>query len=427
MNSWLVVGLISALIAVPAVAGAQSGRDLSNAPPIAFPLVREGDFAVELVQALQIGTIKDETEAVSILASMRIEPTNGWIPDYPVTPKVMGELWTDINETAEAGTLPMKKKEAQARFQQAAEKEGLKFQPDTTGAYHESSSPPEYGQYGDRSLIDDYYSETGPPVVTYYPPPPDYYYLYSWVPYPSWWSGIWFGGFFILNDFHKVVIVKHRRRFVRNEFFDHKRGKFGFVYSGRRGDGTERTWTGGRTSGTKEKYGKADGQGILNRSLERMNSGRNTPRSREGLGLQKRDSRPDNIGEPGRGLRTSPGFGRDNSPGIGRTDLQRPSQESRPSFGTQRGHGPQDPRSLGAGSNRLGPSETRSRSFSGGEAGNSGLGRSFGAGTGGSGRPPGGISHGGGFSRGSGGGFSGGFRGGFSGGGGGGGHGGGRR
>ena len=48
-------------------------------------------------------------------------------------------------------------------------------------------------------------------MVTYYAPPPDYYYLYSWVPYPFWCDEFWFGGFFILNDFHRSVFFDHGR------------------------------------------------------------------------------------------------------------------------------------------------------------------------------------------------------------------------
>ena len=38
-------------------------------------------------------------------------------------------------------------------------------------------------------------------VVTYYAPPGIMTYIYDWVPYPFWWDGFYFGGFFILSDF----------------------------------------------------------------------------------------------------------------------------------------------------------------------------------------------------------------------------------
>ena len=56
-------------------------------------------------------------------------------------------------------------------------------------------------------MIDNYYYDEGPPVVTYYPPPYDYGYLYAWDPFPFWWGGISYPGFFILTDFDCVVEV----------------------------------------------------------------------------------------------------------------------------------------------------------------------------------------------------------------------------
>jgi len=57
--------------------------------------------------------------------------------------------------------------------------------------------------------VDEYYEDEGPPVITYYAPPADYYYLYDWDPWPFWWAGIWFPGFFVLADFDFVVVVNN--------------------------------------------------------------------------------------------------------------------------------------------------------------------------------------------------------------------------
>jgi hypothetical protein len=70
------------------------------------------------------------------------------------------------------------------------------------------------------SVVNNYYHNEGPPVMTYYTPPPDFYNLYAWVPFPFWWSGFWFPGFFVLHDFHKTVIVDRRPVFVSNHFRD---------------------------------------------------------------------------------------------------------------------------------------------------------------------------------------------------------------
>src|SRR6185369_2767208 len=50
--------------------------------------------------------------------------------------------------------------------------------------------------------------------------PPNYYYLYSWVPYPFWWTDFWFPGFFVLNDFHRPFHFHNRVFFVSNHFND---------------------------------------------------------------------------------------------------------------------------------------------------------------------------------------------------------------
>ena len=80
----------------------------------------------------------------------------------------------------------------------------------------------ESSQYGDEyppTEIDNYYYDEGPPVVTYYPPPYDYGYLYAWDPFPFWWGGVWFPGFFILTDFDCVVEVGGGSRFCRRRTF----------------------------------------------------------------------------------------------------------------------------------------------------------------------------------------------------------------
>jgi hypothetical protein len=81
-------------------------------PPIAQALIREGDFAVKLTEALKMGPAKSEAEAESMLASVGIAPKNGWIADYPVSPGVIGELQKAIGEAADSGKIAMKKEEA---------------------------------------------------------------------------------------------------------------------------------------------------------------------------------------------------------------------------------------------------------------------------------------------------------------------------
>jgi hypothetical protein len=86
------------------------------------------------------------------------------------------------------------------------------------------------GDQGNQTVVNNYYSDEGPPIVTYYAPPPDYLYLYDWVPYPVWWFGFWFPGFYVCHSFTTVVGF----------------GPFGF--SGHRFHGHDHVWSRGVVS-----------------------------------------------------------------------------------------------------------------------------------------------------------------------------------
>jgi len=205
------------LLLIPIMTYAQPQPATTKAPPIEQPLVREGDFAVELVKQLDLGTTSDEAEAESILGSVDISPRNGWVADYPVTPDIMGEIQQSVSDAVDSQKLSMSKNDALSRVQNAKANLDLGIRPYTSGEPHEVNQSAEYPQ---TSVINNYYYDQGPPIVTYYAPPPDYYYLYSWVPYPFWWSNFWFPGFFVLNDFHRVHHFHHRTEFISNHFND---------------------------------------------------------------------------------------------------------------------------------------------------------------------------------------------------------------
>ncbi len=209
-----------------AAALAQTGQITagSNAP-ISQPLVREGDFALKLVEALKLGKTANETEAESTLSSMGVAPKNGWIADYPVTPDVAGELQASIGGAADSGRLPMGRDKALAAFQGVLAGYSL---PVKAAAAEEAAQPAEE-YYPDTTVINNYYSGEGPPVVTYYAPPPDYAYLYTWVPYPFWWWNFWYPGFYVLVDFD-IVVHDHghhhgHRECVSNHFRDTRTGR----------------------------------------------------------------------------------------------------------------------------------------------------------------------------------------------------------
>src|SRR4030067_1646348 len=96
MRKLFIVIVTVALLTLPLGVYAQSDQMPSGAPPVAQTLIREGDFAVKLAEALKIGTAKNEVEAETMLGSSGISPKNGWIADYPVTPDIIGELQSAV-------------------------------------------------------------------------------------------------------------------------------------------------------------------------------------------------------------------------------------------------------------------------------------------------------------------------------------------
>jgi hypothetical protein len=208
-----------AFILTSALLKAQTNQPTIASPPLSQPLVREGDFAFKLADALNLGTAASETEAESLLSSVGIAPRNGWIADYPVTPDIIGELQTSVSEAADAGELTTIKDAVLSTFQNTITESNLSVKTDTSGQVALDSSGT---NYPDSTLINNYYYDEGPPVVTYYAPPPPYAYLYSWVPYPFWWSDFWFPGFFVLVDFD-IRVHGHDHR------YDHERGHGEFI------------------------------------------------------------------------------------------------------------------------------------------------------------------------------------------------------
>lgn len=198
---------------------------ISQTPPVAAPLVREGAFAMKLAEALNVGNPSSEAEAESMLGAVGIAPRNGWMADYPVTPDIIGELRDSVGYAAQAKTISMDKDAALSTLDSVQTTVSLSVKPAPAGppsGLAPETPPGETGaqNYPDQTVVNNYYYDEGPPVVTYYAPPPDYYYLYAWVPYPFWWGEFWFGGFFILNDFHRHFRDHDRGFFVSNHFND---------------------------------------------------------------------------------------------------------------------------------------------------------------------------------------------------------------
>ncbi len=213
------------VLLLPLGIGAQEG--ISQPPPVAAPLVREGAFSMKLAEALNVGHPSSEAEAESMLGAVGVAPHNGWMADYPVTPDIIGELRDSVGYAAQAKTIPMDKDAALRTLESVQSSVSVSVTPAPAGPPSTSASetsPAETAEsaqsYPDQTVINNYYSNEGPPIVTYYAPPPDYYSLYGWVPYPFWWGGFWFGGFFILNDFHRHFRDHEGGFFVSNHFND---------------------------------------------------------------------------------------------------------------------------------------------------------------------------------------------------------------
>lgn len=245
-----------------------SGQPSSAAVPVAQVLVPEGYFAMQLVGALKLGQPQDDAAAETLLSGVGIEPKNGWIADYPVTPAVIGDVEQSVAVAAQTAKLGMDKAQALKLTAEVKARLGLDVTPgsakpdvpavppghsviykytDKNGEVHYSNDPstipPEYRDKAvivgqainptpsagpppengyppnyDPNLINQYYYNDGPPVLTYYPPPSPYDYLYSWSPYPFWYSGLYFSGYFILRDFHRHVFADGNSRLVSNHW-----------------------------------------------------------------------------------------------------------------------------------------------------------------------------------------------------------------
>ena len=300
MKKWLTIvsATLYVLFLMPADIHAQGGETAGEQPPIAQPLIREGDLAVKLADALKLGTATGEAEAESLLGNTGIAPRNGWIADYPVTPDVIGELTQSISIAAESKNLKMGKDEALQAFRDVTSGINLAVR----GSIPEQAPPEAQGNVTapDSSLINNYYYDQGPPAVTYYPPPPDYGYLYTWVPYPFWWWNTWFSGFYVLADFHKVVHVHDRVEVISNHFVDHRTNRVVRIDPLRRFNG--RTFGGIGAPHDKNRFISPGVRGgaktIFRGSRERAMTGRRTSVSPSRGGKEDR--------QPSGGNKTSP-------------------------------------------------------------------------------------------------------------------------
>ncbi len=284
--------LLYPFAAVAADYGSQSSQT-KQAPPVAQPLVREGDFAIKLAAKLDLGLPTNEAVAEDALTKAGVVPENGWLSDYPVTPEIVGQLHDAIAKAAADGKLPMNTDEATRGLYSLVAEMNLPTPAGPGNAPAEATgpaAPPEPAT--SPAVINNYYYDQGPPIITYYPPPYDYGYLYDWVPYPVFWFGFWFPGFFICHDFTTVVVVNQpfvhdvgRRGIVTNRVIDPVSRRVAFVDPvTRTGSGTVRPvmalrTESGRTFTTLSELRKESGSAGARRSI--ANNTNNTVRTGE--------------------------------------------------------------------------------------------------------------------------------------------------
>jgi hypothetical protein len=348
MKTLTVIVVSITLLLMPSFVFSQKEQMTAGAPPIAQPLVREGDLAIKLVEKVKIGTAGSEAEAETILSSSGIAPKNGWISDYPVTPDIISELQVAIGSSADDGRLSVNKDEALRAFRDLTISLGLPIADDSPDSY--TGGEPRNG-YPDRTVVNNYYYMEGPPVVTYYPPPWDYYYLYTWVPWPFWYHGFHFHGFFVLHHFHRPIFLHKKVVVVSNRVFDSVTKKVFIVDPVKRLDGKTGIASFDKSGASRFKSidDRRSAASIVERSRERT-SGRGkgvsgssfTSMDRgEGFVKQPDPGRPLNRGPSGTREGSSSGriFSRqENMTPREEMNFQRPSVPSgRPSGGQGRG------------------------------------------------------------------------------------------
>jgi hypothetical protein len=214
MKTWLSIITAASLLILPvSILAADAERSSSyQSPPVEQPLVREGDFAIKLAAELNLGTADDEETAVTLLAQVGVAPANGWLPDYPVTPQILGQLSEAITQAVADGSLRIAPGDADQILSRVAAEMSLPEPAGSAGTETVATAP------SDAAVINTYYASEGPPIITYYAPPPQYLYLYDWVPYPAYWYGYWFSGFYICHNFTTTVFVTNNIHHGHGDF-----------------------------------------------------------------------------------------------------------------------------------------------------------------------------------------------------------------
>lgn len=202
--------LLAAALLIPALVTAQQPVEKSSISAIEPVLVRQGDFAMLLVEALHLGVAERQESAISRLEDADIAPEDGWIADYPMTPEILAQLAPTLGDAADSGAIALSRDEALGALQALAAEFGLSL-PDELGPRYARRYLRDDAYDCQGSTIRRYYDNYAPPVLSYCRPPYDYDYLYDWRPYGSWWHGHYYPGYYLLHRFHLVIHVDSTR------------------------------------------------------------------------------------------------------------------------------------------------------------------------------------------------------------------------
>ena len=101
----------------------------TNLPSVEQTLVPEDVFAMRLAEALKLGPVPDEARAEELLSGVGIEPKNGWIAEYPVTPAVLGDVEKGISVASDQGKIALTKDQALKRIGDVKTRLGFEVNP----------------------------------------------------------------------------------------------------------------------------------------------------------------------------------------------------------------------------------------------------------------------------------------------------------
>lgn len=212
----LVVVFIAVMFLIPGPARAQGEDALAYAEQAIAPaVVRQGEFALHLAEALAIEVAEDDEDgAIRALAALGVEPAGGWQPDQAMTPQVVAELRADVADAAAAGRLGMETEAALKAFRELLTELGLPLPVEPTLGYGGAGPPLNgYGPYCDATATHYFYGSYGLPLYSYCYPPAAYIHHYYWVPGAFRAHGHAFAGFFMLRQVHLIQHVQHHRHF----------------------------------------------------------------------------------------------------------------------------------------------------------------------------------------------------------------------